>query len=281
MPASLVFRTDDPARWGGGQGSDLAAVTIDLNFWTLFSAVQALEDHQSVGAGIDYINQPAGGNLFYIHLTDHRVLGPFVIPSSQWNPRGEWEPITTYAAYDVVSHDGALYLIVIPHTSGTTFSAFATDGQGHLLYNLLLAEPANGVPPNGTRGQRLVATAGSPASEWQNDFIRLHVFVEGQPNPAETLLQYTVTDDMTLPINLEGSVFYQRIPSVTNVVYEIAKNGTSIGTIEFDGPSPVDILVTFTTAVTFVPGDILTLIGPTTPDAVQLDISFTLLATLT
>src|SRR5665647_416839 len=138
MVASLTYRTADGTRWGGGQGSDLAAVTIDLNFWEIFTAIETLEAGASVGAGIDYINQPSGGNLFYVHLTNHAVLGPFVIPTAQWNARGAWAPTTVYAAYDVVYSDGSLYLITVPHTSGSTFSPYATDGLGHNLYNLLL-----------------------------------------------------------------------------------------------------------------------------------------------
>jgi hypothetical protein len=279
MVASLVYRTTDNTRWGGGQGSDLAAVTIDLNFWTLFSAVQALEDHMDVGAGIDYINQPAGGNLFYVHLTDHRVLGPFVIPMGQWQPRGAWAPSTPYAAYDVVSNAGSVYLITIPHTSGLTFSALATDGLGHLLYNpILIAQ--NQIPGGGTVGQRLaLSSLGTP--QWESDFIRLALYVEGQPNPSELLMQFVVTDPMKFPVGLAGSAFYAAPQTNSNVVYTLFKNGAAIGSVNFFGPSPDHISVTFSSIVTFVPGDIITLVAPPIPDAQQANISFTFIATLT
>src|ERR1035437_8789427 len=161
MVASLTYRTADGARWGGGQGSDLAAVTIDLNFWLCFSAIQALEDNIAVNAGIDYINQPSGGNLFYVHLTNHAVLGPFVIPTAQWSARGPWAATTVYGAYDLVTQGGSLYLVLIAHTSGATFSAGATDGLGHNLYSLLLASPANSLPGGGTVGQKLAKASGS------------------------------------------------------------------------------------------------------------------------
>ncbi len=235
MVSSLTYRTNDITRWGGGLGSDLSATQVDLNFWTLFSAVQALEDHSDIGAGIDYINQPASGNLFYIHLTDHRVLGPFVIPTANWNPRGAWTPLTAYAAYDTVSNDGSLYLITIPHTSGAIFSPFSTDGMGHNLYSLLLQNPENSLPSNGTPGMRLVKSTSSPyTSEWISDLIRVTLFIEGQPIANENLLQYPVVDDMMLPSGLVGSVIYQRIPTSTVVVYSLFKNGASIGSITFN-----------------------------------------------
>lgn len=283
MVASLTYRTNDATRWGGGLGSNLAAVQVDLNFWTLFSAVQALEDHEAgAGAGIDFINQPAAGNLFFIHLTDHRVLGPFTIPTAQWTPRGAWAPLRVYAAYDVVYQNGSLYLITIPHTSAATFNAFATDGAGHFLYNLLLQQPADELPAGGTPGMRLVKSTSSPyTSEWLSDNIRLNVFVEGQPQPSELLMQYLVTDHMTLPHSLIGSVVYQGIPTASTVVYAILQNGNQIGTVTFNGPSPETIVVSFLADVACIPGDVLTLTGPAVPDAAQSNISFTFLAILT
>lgn len=281
MVASLTYRTADGTRWGGGLGSDLSATQVDLNFWTLFSAVEALQNAASTGAGIDYINQPAAGNLFYIHLTNHAVLGPFTIPTAQWTPRGQWQPTTVYAAYDVVYENGSLYLITIPHTSGATFSAFSTDGSGHLLYNLLLQQPADELPVGGTPGQRLVKSTGSPyTSEWLSDNIRLGLFVEGFPQPSELLMQYLVTDNMTLPSGLTGSVIYQGIPTSTVVDYALLKNGAQIGTIQFN-ISPVGITVSLGAAVSFVPGDVLSLTAPAIPDAAQQNISFTIVAQLT
>lgn len=282
MVASLTYRTSDGTRWGGGNGSDLTATQVDLNFWTLFSAVQTLQTSSGVGVGIDFINQPANGNLFFVHLTNHAVLGPFVIPTAQWSPRGQWQPLTVYAAYDVVFQNGSLYLITIPHTSGSTFSPFSTDGLGHNLYNLLLADPSNQLPTGGTAGQRLIKATGSPfATEWQSDFIRLAWFIEGQPAANELFAQYAVADHMFLPAGLAGSVIFQGVQTSTTVVYTISKNGSSIGSISFHGPSPDTINVTFSAQVNFVPGDIISLNGPAVPDLNQSNISFTLVATLT
>ncbi len=281
MVSSLTYRTSDITRWGGGLGSDLSAVQVDLNFWLLFTAVEGLQA-LSMGAGIDFINQPADGNLFFIHLTDHRVLGPFVIPTAQWNPRGPWVPFTPYAAYDVVSNDGSLYLIVIPHTSGATFSPFSTDGMGHNLYNLLLQNPENSIPLGGTPGQRLVKSTISPyALEFVSDLIRIQLFIAGQPTANEHLIQYVSVDNMTLPIGLVGSAIYEHIGASGTVIYSLFKNGVSIGSITFTGPSPDGISIAFPAAVSFTAGDVLTMIGPATPDTAQTDISFTLVAELT
>src|ERR1035437_6596987 len=284
MVASLTYRTAAGTRWGGGQGSDLAAVTIDMNFWTCFSAIQALEDSVSgnISAGIDYINQPAGGNVFYVHLTDHSVLGPFVIPTSNWKPRGAWTATTAFGVYDTVTDNGSLYLVLVAHTSSGTFSAGATDGLGHNLYSLLVASPANALPTGGTIGQKLVKASGTDyVVGWQSDLIRMALYIEGQPLSGETVMQYMVVDDMTLPVGLAGTVVYSETPTALPCSYTINKNGLPIGSINFSGPSPETITLSLSAAVTFVPGDFITVVAPATPDAAQANISITLVAFLT
>lgn len=279
---SLTYRTADGTRWGGGQGSDLAAVTIDLNFWLCFSAIQALEDSISVNAGIDYINQPSDSNLFYVHLTNHAVLGPFVIPTTQWSPKGPWTATTGYGVYDLVTYNGSLYLVLIAHTSAGTFSPTATDGSGHNLYSLLLAQPANALPGSGNAGQKLVRSTSTPyVTTWKDDTVRLVVFVAGKPLPGELLMQYEVVDNMTFLAGwyAPNSMFYNNSPATLDTVYTVNKNGHPIGYLTWSGGyTPTR---TFATAVTFAEGDIITLVAPSVPDATQADISFTFVALLT
>lgn len=283
MVSSLTYRTADGTRWGGGNGSDLAAVQVDLNFWTLFSALDALESHvnSSAAAGIDFINQPSGGNIFYIHLTDHRVLGPFTIPTSEWNPRGAWQPNTAYAPFDVFYENGSLYIVTIAHTTGDTFNVNLNDGMGHNYYVLLLVQPTNQLPEDGTVGQRLAKSAGSPfATEWVSDRVRMYEFVAGQPDPGELIMQYPVVDFMTIPVGLANSVIFEGTPSIGPCSWTLFKNGSSIGSIDFSG-SPEAINVSVPSDVHCVPGDIITLVAPTVPDAGQANVSFTIVALLT
>jgi hypothetical protein len=281
MVASLTYRTANLALWGGGNGSDLTATQVDTNFWTLYEAIVELQNNPNGFAGIDYIAQ-TGGNLLYIHLTDHRVLGPYTLPTAEWNPRGQWEPDTLYAPFDVVSDDGSLYIVNVSHTSGTTFSVLSTDGEGHALYTLILSSPTNVLPENGSPGQRLVKQAGSPlTTAWEYDLIRLALYIEGQPTPGEQLIQYCVTDNITFPAGLAGSVIFQETETVSFVQYTLAKNGNPIGSINFLISPAGEITVSFPTAVTCVPGDIITMLAPGTPDTSQANISFSLVAQLT
>lgn len=277
--ANLVYRTDDATRWGLGAGSDLAAVTIDLNFWTLWSAVNSLQNSPSRARGIDFIAL-TGGNQLMIHLTDHSVQGPFVVPTEIWNPRGNWAPSTTYAPLDVVSNNGALYLVNVQHVSGATFNAFANDGLGHNLYTLLLAQPQDELPAGGTVGQRLAKSTGSPyATQWESDKVRLALYVEGSPSSGELLLQYASVDHMTLPAGLTGSVAYASVPATAATTFTISQNGSAIGSITFH--SSPHATVAFPTTVNIVPGDVITLTAPGIPDATLGNISFGIVALLT
>jgi hypothetical protein len=280
MLPSLTFRTADSTRWGGGNGSDLSAVQVDLNFWNLSAAVLALEASQTTTVSIDYITQPVGGNQFFVVLTNHQVLGPFTIPTSQWNPRGNWAPSTSYAPFDTVSFDGTLYLVLVPVTSAATFNPFATNGTTS-VYAPILTSPQDVLPLDGLVGQRLVSQGGSPlATSWEYDRIRMFCQVDDQPNPNQVVLQYLVVDNMVLPVGLAGSIAFSSTNTQSNVQYTLNLDGAAIGTINFFGPSPEDITVTFPAAVTCVPGNLLTLVAPAVPDTNQAGVSFTIVAQL-
>lgn len=282
MVASLTYRTSDITRWGGGTGTKLTSVQVDLNFWTLFEAIDALQADQSLTVSIDFISQPLNGNQLFVHLTNHQVLGPFTLPTAQWNPRGNWAPFTNYAPFDVVSNGGNLYLISTAHTSAATFNPNATNGVSQNLYILILSSPENALPSDGTTGMRLVKSSGSPfVTRWESDLIRLICFVGGKPNPNELLLQFAVLDHMTLPAGLIQSVFFANTPTAANVTYNLSKTGAAIGSITFTGPSPEGISISFPANVLCVPGDIISLTGPATPDIQQADISFSIAALLT
>ena len=279
MVDTVTFRTTDGTRWGTGQNSDLSATQIDINFWTLHEAILGVQtDITSGGAGIDYFSV-VGRNLF-VTLTDHTVLGPYVLPVAQWNFRGPWEPITIYDVMDVVTENGATYLVIFAHTSQATFNAGANDGSGHDFYGLLLAQPQDELPAGGTVGQVLAKATGSPYNtEWTTLTRNLALYIEGKPTASELLLQYVCPEEMTLPLTLVGSIAIQGTETTAAVSYGLYKNGVAIGSVNFL-PSPADATFTLTEPVQFNPGDVLTIVGPATPDANQANISITLVALL-
>lgn len=164
----MFFNTTDLTRWGIGLLRRLHAVEIDLNFWDLLSRVTALENHSAAGRSIDYFT--IVGDQLTIHMSDHTLEGPIIVPVAKWNRRtdnhGQWLPLTLYRELDIFDFDGSLYFAIITFTSPAVFDPNATDGMGHLLYGLMLTAPGDIVPVGGTTGQYLVK-----ASNANFDFV--------------------------------------------------------------------------------------------------------------
>lgn len=134
---TIVYRT--AGLWAGSDlGRDLTPTEVDSNFFYLFSQLSAVMDHASAGAiNIDYFE--VVGSQFYVHMTDHSVIGPYDLPVAAWNFRGDWTPSTIYVKQDVFSNAGSIYLVIFDHTSDVTFDPDANDGSGHNFYQLMLS----------------------------------------------------------------------------------------------------------------------------------------------
>ena len=269
--SDVIYRT--AGAWGPGLGADLTAAQVDMNFWVLYSLIVALQDAEPITIAYFTIT----GNQIWITMTDHYVFGPYTIPQAVWNFRGPWQPNVTYNVNDVIAVGNAIYLVIFAHISQATFSPYANDGDGHNYYALLLASPFAA----GTIGQ-VLAWQELPEGYYPTNLTRnVAIFVEGAVETDERLLQYLVPETMTLPLHLTGSLAYCDTYPTTDQTFTLYQNGTQIGSITFS-PSPSEPTWDFPTAVTLSPGDILTLIGPSSPpaDPHMTSISFTFVAIL-
>lgn len=275
----ITYRTADATRWGGGQPVDLTAQQIDMNFWVLASQLGAIQDHIATVADIDYFN--VTGNLMYVHLTNHVVLGPYTLPTAQWAFKGQWTPATLYSAYDIVTDANATYMVLQPVTSDPSFDPGALSG-GHPVYGLLIEAATNALPAGGTTAQRLAKIDDTDFNaDWVTEYRNLALFVRGLPGANELLIRYISVDTaLSLPIALAGSNGGCGVASTADAVFTLAKNGTTIGTVTFPMGSGVPVF-SFTAAITLVAGDVLTVIAPASQDATLADVSLTLQAAIT
>lgn len=248
----ITYRTSDNTRWGIGQGSDLSATQVDINFWYLYTLITLLDEQINHNGGLNGIASfSVSGNSLYVTMNSGLVFGPYTLPTSSWNPRGLWQSSTPYAVNDVIYDGNAVYLVIFAHTSGTTFSPTANDGSGHFYYKLIFQD----------------------AQQTRN----FALYAQGSVQANEVLQQYITTDAFTLPYGLTGSQAVQGVATTTNVSYSIAKNGTVIGSVDF---TPTSVSFTFTAQVSFAIGDILSIIAPAVPDNTQANVSITLQAIL-
>lgn len=120
-----------------GKGSELTLNEGDYNWFKIASDVNNLFTQMaSVGSGIASITQPTPGTLL-ITLTDLTTFGPFTLPISPMNGRGEWLPNTAYAVNDLIYYGNSFYVVVFAHTSEATFDPGANDGSGNNFYDLV------------------------------------------------------------------------------------------------------------------------------------------------
>lgn len=105
-------------------------------------------------------------------------------------------------------------------------------------------------------------------------------FIGGTPSSSELVGQYVVATGFSLPSGLTGSQGKAGTAATGACSFTLIKNGSSIGTIDFAAAGTVPTY-TFTSAVSFVAGDYIGLIAPSSADATLADISITLTGTRT
>ena len=123
---SLIYRTT--GAWGAGKGSDLAPSEVDSNFYQL---VQSVAAKAVQGVGIDHFM--VTGNELTVVLTDGTNVGPYILPVATLTFSGDWTPSTAYFANQIFTYGGSTYIVLMNHTSASTFDPGANDGLGHAL----------------------------------------------------------------------------------------------------------------------------------------------------
>lgn len=276
MVDQVTFRTTDNARWGAGFGADLSATQIDINFWVLFTAVQALQNANDSFAGIDHF--VISGTSLFVHLTNHSVVGPYMLPQAQWNFTGAWRPRQNYAAFDVITEGRAVYLVLVPHLSSSLFVAGANDGLGHNFYGLLLEAAPAELPADGVPGQVLQWQTSPGDVRWNTLTRNIALYLETAPTPVENVLDFQFTELTSFPVGLTGSQFSVGTRPTGPQEFDLFQDGGNIGSVIFHPTGPAT--VTFNHPIDFSVGDIFSIVGPSVPDPHMSRIRFNFLGDL-
>lgn len=267
---TMTFRTD--GAWGSGKGGNLDPVEVDENFWAIMQRVSALETSAPVAISIDTFT--VDNNQMTIYLTDGSTHGPFTIPSATWTWTGAWRTNNLYLVNDLFSFEGAVYQVLVAHTSdATAFDPNALSGSGY-AYNLLLDTPGQSYD----------------CSMFFNYAI---------PVNDELILQHVAVRNFYLPADFLLSKAFMRVaPTTRDLTFRIVKTDnafeteTTVGTITFltsdDQTFDGGMFGTFENAgspiaaIQFNPGDRLTIFSPDSgiADATAIGLAVTL-ATIT
>lgn len=98
----------------------------------------------------------------------------------------------------------------------------------------------------------------------------------GKPTAGLVLQSYVFTAPMMIPAGLSGSQGAATTAATTAATFNIAKNGTNIGTMTF-AASATTATFSMNFATDFNTGDVLTILAPATPDATLADLAWTIM----
>jgi hypothetical protein len=157
---TITYCRDDSvsSRWSGVDRL-LTEFEVDYNFYQHETRIGVLEASVTVTVSVSSITQ-TGSDLTF-HMSDATTQGPFTLPSATFVDRGAWAAATPYLANDTFTANGALYRVLVDHTSGASFSPTANDGAGHDYYAAMMSSPGNALPTGGATGQVLQKSSGT------------------------------------------------------------------------------------------------------------------------
>ncbi len=144
------------------------------------------------------------------------------------------------------------------------------------------------IPTARLRAGMIVYVQGDQAYQWTGSAyipykitpanLAIGMFFPGTPTISQFVLRLEMVVAATLPVGLTGSKFAIRVNPTATMVFTLAQNGTTIGTVTFSTAGAPT--VSFTTLITFAIGDIFSIQGPSPVDTTGADISMTFLASL-
>lgn len=258
MADGVIFKTTDGLRWGSGgglgTGGNLTPLQVDENFWELLTRIQALENDPPEAVSIEDFT--VIGSQLEIMMTDGSTRGPFDLPIATFRDVGEWTndlPLLQLDFFSVLNR--GWYRTNIAHTTPSSPATFDPDA----------IDEDSGSP---TFGQPLYTLVfGEDAYIYVIGF-----FYPGKPGTGvdddTAIAGHVLVHPITLPADLEDSRAALKIDPAADMEFIIRKNGTDIGSVDFGAGDTVGTF-TFADDVSFVAGDVLTLIKPT--DGVDVD----------
>lgn len=155
-------------------------------------------------------------------------------------------------------------------TSGTLTLAKASQNA-----NLVYAGPTTGAADAPTFRALVAGDLPSGTTVWD-----AHAFYPGVPSASAIIMRIPTARAVSFAANFAGSYGVASVAATGSTVFDVTKNGSSIGSITFAAAATT---ATFTTsggsAQTLAAGDVLAIIAPATPDATLANVGFALAGT--
>lgn len=140
------------------------------------------------------------------------------------------------------------------------------------------------VPALGTAGQSLRVNTGATALEYFTPPVAAYdvgMWIAGAPTNGEEIARIVVPRACSFADDFAGSYAVAEVAATGSSVFDVQKNGASVGSITFAAAGTTGTFATTGGATTFAAGDTIKIIAPATADATLADISITLVGTRT
>jgi hypothetical protein len=286
-----TYRTTDNTKWGAGKGADLTASEVDVNFWDIIQRLIDVEDNPA--QPVEILSIDVVGDQMTITMTDASTFGPFTLPVAPMDFTGDFIASHAYVKNNLLVANNSLYVVLLPHTSGLTFSPNATtyfigdhikvSGVGVFLSITDHVSAGATLDAADTTNYAQVGWEPVAPTSDPNNLYDVALFHGGAPggSGAETFY-FAAPRALRLPA--AGNVAQMRTPVTTaTLVFKVQKNDVDIGTITFT--PAVGILPsggqagTITVVQTdFAVGDRLSVQDPAVSDATASDLMVTFAA---
>jgi hypothetical protein len=230
----------------------------------MISGAEIINAH--VESGTTFPISPSTGQIFYLTTSiDGNDIGLYSYNGTSWI-HGAAGTITS------ISGDGG--------TTGLTLSGgpITTSGTLTIGGTLAIANGGTGLSTIGTAYQILRTNSGATALEWANmpsNPYDVGAFYNGNPSGDTVICLHVFNRSATFPIDFTGSHGISLNAATAQTTFSIYKNNTLIGNMVF-AISATTATFTAASETTFIIGDILKVVAPTTPDITLSDITFLL-----
>jgi hypothetical protein len=128
-------------------------------------------------------------------------------------------------------------------------------------------------------GTTIASTAGVISTIAQPQPYDLTCSLPGKPGPSAIVMLFTFTRNVAFAANFGGSAGTVGTDPTGTATYTVNKNGSSIGTVVVSTLGVVTFTTTGGATESFVSGDRMTIVAPSSQDATLSDAAFTISGT--
>jgi hypothetical protein len=191
---------------------------------------------------------------------------------------GDWA-VYSGTAWEKIDNNNAV-TSVAGKVGAVTLAVADVTGAAPLASPTFTGVPAGPTASSGTNTTQLATTAFVLAAVGASTSLRYDVatFYPGVPGSSQLILRYQAARAITIPAGATNSQASAGAAATGSATFNINKNGTNVGSVAWSASGTTGTF-SLLSPISLAAGDVLTIVGPFTPDASLGDISITMAGT--